>query len=251
MRALYNLTPNARATEVNAVSGGIIAEYNKGNWNSDAYLSSIFTRLKTKTANLTEAINRIKTESNLEAKDEQRDNNVRAVYFLASGFAYHPDAIISGAAKKVYAVLEHYGLDIVNQSYATESSLINSLLLEFSNSEIQNAIAILPGLSQVIDGLRSSQNAFELAQLQFQEGKSKEGTEENATEIKKEVLSIINDKLVVHLKAMVQVDMEKYEEFAGTVTQIIDDMNVTVKKRKKTSEPEKDEDASGTTPESN
>jgi hypothetical protein len=36
---------------------------------------------------------------------------------------------------------------------------------------------------------------------------------------------------------MVQVDGAKYGEFAGTVGQIIYDMNVIVKKRKKTLEP--------------
>ena len=237
MKDLNKLLTNARTTEVDSVSGRIITEYNKSDWSADAHLTGVFNSLKPASVKLNIAINRIKTESDLEEKDEQRDNKVRAVNYLVMGFIHHPDAAISSAAKKVNAVFEHYGLDIVNDSYATESSLIESLLKDFAESDLQTAIAALPGLSQIIDELKTSQAAFENAQLLFEKEKAKEGNEENATAIKKEVLSIINEKLIVYLNAMVQVNGAKYGEFAGTVGQIIYDMNVIVKKRKKTTEP--------------
>jgi|WetSurMetagenome_2_1015567.scaffolds.fasta_scaffold453704_2 hypothetical protein len=121
MKNLNSLQINSRNTEVDAVSGRIINEYNKGNWSSDVHLTGVITLLVQKSGKLTRAVNRIETESDLE--------------------------------------------------------------------------------------------------------------------IKKEVLSIINEKLVVYLNAMIQVNETKYGEFAVTVAQIIDDMNVTVKKRKKNPEP--------------
>jgi hypothetical protein len=173
----------------------------------------------------------------LEAKDEVRDNKVRAIAYLVMGFMHHPDETISSAAKKVDDVFEHYGLDIVKESYGTESSLIESLLDDFANTDLLPSIEALPGLSQLIADLKTVQNDFEQAQVTFEEEKAKEGTEENASTIKKEVLVIINDKLVVYLRAMVQVDETKYGEFTHTVAQIIDDMNVIVKKRRKDKEP--------------
>ena len=150
------------------------------------------------------------------------------------GFVHHPDASISNAAKIINAIFEHYGMNIVNESYATESSLIESLLVEFAKEDLQASIALLPGLSVVIEELRAAQTAFEEAQLTFQNEKATDGIKESASEIKKEILVIINEKLVVYLRAMVMVDEAKYGSFVGTFAQIIDDMNVIIKKRKKT-----------------
>ena len=44
---------------------------------------------------------------------------------------------------------------------------------------------------------------------------------------------IINDKLVVYLRAMIQVDESTYGDFTRTIAEIIDDNNEVVKKRRK------------------
>ncbi|MBU1117161.1 MAG: hypothetical protein KKE09_18720 [Bacteroidetes bacterium] len=237
MSKLNKLIGIGKTTEVNSVTTGIIAEYSKNDWSSDAHLTSIFEELQPLNGQLTSAINRIKAESNLEEKDELRDSKVRAVNYLTMGFVHHPDSTISNAAKIISAVFEHYGMDIVNESYAIESSLIDSLLVEFAKEDLQASIVLLPGLSQVIDELSAAEAAFEEAQLTFQTEKADDGNKKSATEIKKEVLVIINEKLVVYLRAMVMVDEAKYGTFVGVVAQIIDDMNVIIKKRNKTAVP--------------
>lgn len=244
---LSKLKASGKTTEIGTASGRIITEYDKGDWSTDAHLTGIFIKLKPETVNLTKAINRQKAESTLEEKDELRDNKFRAVNFIVQGFIQHSNAAINSAAKKVDEVFERYGLEIVNESYATESSLIESMLEDFAEPEIQTAIAALPGLSQMIDDLRSAQTAFEEAQVLFEKEKAKEGSEETATVIKKKILSIINDKLIVHLRAMVNIDETKYGEFAATVAQIIDDINLGIKKRKKGGNTNT-ETGNGTTP---
>jgi hypothetical protein len=234
MSQISKLTTTVRTTEINSVANGILAEFSASNLSSDAHLTTILGLLQPINANLTEAINRIKAESNLEEKDELRDGKIKAINYLAMGFVYHPDLAISSAAKIISAVFEHYGTNIVNESYAIESSLIGSLLLEFSKAELQASIALLPGLSQIIDELRVAQAEFDQAQLAFQNEKANDGVKTSATDIKKEVLAIINEKLVVYLLAMQMVDEAKYGEFVRVVAQIINDMNVTIKKRKKT-----------------
>jgi uncharacterized protein YdcH (DUF465 family) len=237
MGQINKLAANDRTTEINSVTSGIIAEYAKTTVSTDAHLASIFDELQPINTKLTEAINRIKAESNLEEKDELRDTKVRAVNYLTLGFVHHPDATISNAAKIINTVFEHYGMHLVNESYATESSLVESLLVEFGKEDLQASIALLPGLSQLIDELSTAETEFEEAQLTFQNEKATEGTKESASDIKKEVLVIINEKLVVYLRAMVMVDESKYGAFVETVAQIIDDMNVIIKKRKKTTVP--------------
>ncbi|MBU0474591.1 MAG: hypothetical protein KKF62_10540 [Bacteroidetes bacterium] len=237
MNPLNNLTSISRTTEVNAVAGRIIAEYEKTDWSSDTHLTGIFNLLKPKNEILTGAINRIKAESDLEEKDEIRDEKIRSVYYIILGFMHHPDLAIKTAAQEVDKVFEHFGLELINQSYATESSLVASLLIEFSNTSLQPSIAALPGLNQLIMELTAAQTEFEAASVNYEEEKAEEGTKENASAIKKEVVVIINEKLVVYLRAMIQVDETKYGELTRTTTQIIDDNNIIVKKRKKKPEP--------------
>jgi len=227
------LTDKTRTTEMNTVTDMIITEYEKANLSSDTYLTNIFEELLPINANLTRAINRIKAESNLKEMDALRDSKVRAVHYLTLGFVHHPDEAINTAAKLVNSVFEHYGMNIVIQSYAVESSLIESLLIDLSKEDLQSSIALLPGLSQLIEELTTAETAFEEAQLTFQTKKADEGNKESASEIKKKVIVIINDKLIVYLRAMELVDETKYGKFVKTVAQTIDDINTVIKKRKK------------------
>ncbi|MCK5730867.1 MAG: hypothetical protein KAH68_07320 [Draconibacterium sp.] len=195
---------------------------------SDAHLDNIYSALESESVLLTSAIRRLKDESVLEEKDE-----VRAVYYLTLGFMHHPNPAVKAAASEVEKVFDNYGLSITGESYSTESSLVNSLLVDLANPKLQAAIAMLSGLAEIIAGLQAAQTDFEETRIAYEEEKAKEGTLENATAIKKEVGHIINDKLGVYLHAMFQVDETAYGIFARTIAEIIADNNEVVKKRRK------------------
>jgi Family of unknown function (DUF6261) len=237
MGKFNKLIATSRTTEVNAVGTKIIFEYDKNDWSADAHLTAIFDGLKAKNAILTSAINRIKAESVLEEKDEVRDEKVRAIYYLIFGFTHHPDVAIKTAALKLDAIFEHYGLQLISKSYAIETSLIDSLMLEFEKADLQPSIAALPGLTQLIAELTAAELDFKTANVKFEEEKAEEGIKENASTVKKEVVSIINEQIVIYLRAMIQVDEPTYGELTRTSAQIIDDNNVIVNKRKKKVEP--------------
>ncbi|MGD8782604.1 MAG: DUF6261 family protein [Ignavibacteria bacterium] len=233
MGTVNKLLCSSKTTEIDTVSGRIIAEYEKSDWSADTHLTGIFDKLKPASEELTKAINRIKAESELEEKDELRDIKIRAIYYLILGLLHHPDETVSTAAQKVDDVFEHYGVDITEESYATESSLVESLLEDLEDTDLQTAIEAVPVLSQAIDGLKTAQAAFEEAKVIYEEEKAEERTEENATTIKKEAASIINEQLVTYLRAMIQVDETTYGEFTRIVAGIIEDNNTAVKKRRK------------------
>ncbi len=237
MNAVNKLIAFSRTTEVNAVGSKITFEYDKNDWSSDAHLTTIFNLLKGKNAILTSAINRIKAESNLEAKDEVRDEKVRSIYYLIFGFTHHPDLEIKTAAIKLNSVFEHYGLEITGKSYAIESSLIESLLLEFEDANLQLPISKLPGLSVLITELTTAELEFKEASVDFEAEKAEDGIKESASKVKVEVLSIINEKIVIYLRAMIQVNEPTYGELTRTIAQIIDDNNIIVKKRMKKPTP--------------
>lgn len=229
------LIAKSRVTEVNDVATRSLGSFNQSGI-TDPYLSSTFTSLDAANLKLSEVIKRTKAESDLEEKDEVRDDKVRGLYYLLNGFLYHPTKKIKEAAQSLMEVFNKYGLAVIGESYASESSLLGSLLLDLAKPEYADAIATLSGCADLIAQLQAAQTDFEQARIAYETDKAKEGMVANATAVKKEVVSILNDKIVVYLRAMEQVNPETFGVFAGTIAQIIADNNEQVKKRQQKSD---------------
>jgi len=229
---------SSRVTEVDAVSMRLIGAYNSTTLGSDTHLSTMFTDLTSLSTALTAAIKRSKAESTLEEYDEARDQPVRSLSYLLMGYLHHPDAAIKEAAETVYDIFEKYGLSVVNESYSTESSLIASLLNDLSKQKIQDAIAVLPGCADTVAALQTAQETFEATRIAYEQEKAEESTQANASKIKSEVLALINEKIVVYMRAMEVVDEPNYGALARTIATIIAENNEVVKKRRKTPEEE-------------
>lgn len=230
---LSKLTPQSRTTEVNTTADSMLLAYQKQSWEIDTYMLAVFTDLQTKSDELRTAIKCSKTESNLDEKDIERDGKVKALHYLILGSTHHPNSEVKAAALNLKAVFAKYGLKMIHESYTIESSLIESLLEDFSAPELQADIALVSGCAEVITNLQSDQNNFRTAHFDWEEEKAKNELSQCSTDIKKEVISIINNKIVLHLKAMQQVNKELYGKLALTVSQIINDTNQAVKKRNK------------------
>jgi hypothetical protein len=238
---IQKLIPSSRVTEVNDAatrSSGAFGESGV----TDPYLTTTFAALDAANLTLSLAIKRSKAESDLEEKDEVRDDKVRALYYLINGFLYHPTREIKDAAQLLMDLFDNYGLVIVGESYATESSLVGSLLLDLAKPKYAAAIAALSGCADLIAQLQTAEDDFEQARIAYETEKAKEGMVENATLVKKEVLTLLNDKIVIYLRAMEQANPAIYGVFVATVAQIIADNNEQVKKRQQKPDDEKPEE---------
>jgi hypothetical protein len=235
---IAKLSSISRVTEVDAASRRMLGAYKTTNLITDPHLSRMFTDLEGRSPALTAAINQSKADGQLEKFDENRDQPLRSLSYLVEGYLHYPDPALVEAAETVDHVFGKYGLRVTDESYATESSLIASLLDDLSKPKLQDAIALLPGCADIITSLQTAQQAFETARIAYEQEKAEESTRMNATALKAKVLEIINDKIVVYLRAMEVVDEANYGAFARTISTIIDANNETVKKRgKKTYEP--------------
>ncbi len=237
MGKLNKLISYSRVTEVFSAANRMILDFDNGEWSTETNLTNIFTDLKPANEKLEAAMNREKAVSDLEEKDEVRDEKFRALYYSIKGYVHNPSAEIKTAAQALEKVLNRYGLEIVDDSYSTESGMINSLLVDLAAEDLQPSIAALPGISQAISELQTAQTEFETARLAYEKEAAQYTSEENASKLKKDVVYIINDRLVVYLRAMVTIDVTKYGEFTNTIGKIIDDNNEEVKKRRKKTEP--------------
>jgi hypothetical protein len=216
----------------------MILEFDSGDWSEETNLTNIFGDLQPENTKLEEAINREKAISDLDEKDENRDQKVQALYYLIMGYLHNPETTVKSAAEAVDKVFSRYGVEIIQDSYSTESGLISSMITDLSAEELQPSIEALPGLSRAISELQTAQTGFENARLAYEKEAAKDANEETATNVKKEVVKIINERLVVYLRAMVSIDETKYGELTITIGKIIADNNEEVKKRRKKTESE-------------
>ena len=229
---IEKILTNSRVTEVDAATRRIVSAFEKNGLDSDPHLAGIFSELKPFSASLGAAIRQSKAESNLDVNDVDRDDEVRGLHYLILGYLHNPNPVIREAAEKVAKVFDKYGVGIATESYATQSSLVNSLLDDLAKPDLQEPIAAMPGCAERIASLKAAQNKFEAARVDYETEKANEATRETATSVKKQLLKIINDKLVIYLRAMVQVDEATYGKFGGIVGEIIDENNETVRRRK-------------------
>ena len=233
MEIINKLVRKSRTTEVDAVCKRIIGVYEGNDWSSDTYLTKIFTLLIAMMVRFTKAIHRIKTESDLEHKDDVRDDKIRDIHYILLGALHHPDSMVKEAGLKVNKVFDSYGLSIMAENYSTETSLVVSMLADFEDADLLSSIAAISGLTELIAALDIAQTDFETTRIAFEVEKSKEGMAESASQVKAEVLEVINDQLVVYLRAMVQVDEATYGDFTRAIAVIISENNEMVNKRSK------------------
>jgi hypothetical protein len=229
---------NSKTTEVHGTTRLVSNAFQQSGLSTDTVLAPLFTTIDSKNADLGEAIDRSKAQSILAEKDNERDNAVRAVGHLVNGYMYYPEQAVREAAFVVDQVFEKYGFAIVRESYVSESSLLVSMLGDFAKPKIQTAIALLPGVAENIATLQGAQNDFENTQTEYAEELAEEDTLLNATSLKKEVTTLVNDSLVVFLRSAQQFQAATYGTFAGTVAKIISENNIQVKKRRKEEQEE-------------
>jgi len=234
---IEKLINQSRTTEVDGASIRMIDAYKTTSLTTDTHLSAMFTGLESDTSQLTKAIDRSKVESQLDEKDELRDDKIRSLYYFLQGNSHHPDPAIQAAALALLAVFDKYGLAIVRDSYVTETARVNSLLNDLADPALEPSITALSGCAELIAALETAQKEFETIRVAYEAEKGKEGTLESATSLKKKIVRTINDQLVVFLRAMIQVDETTYGDFSRTIATIIATTNEEVKKRRKKPEP--------------
>ncbi len=220
-----------RTTDVDSILKQAEIRYKKEDFSTDLYLTGVFDTLFPLSTKMTDAVNRIKAESNLEDKDGNRDSSIRDLFALIDGYCAFPDTAMKAAAIAIRNVLENYGLEMIHKGYDTESSLVDSLLNDLATPNMVAKLELLAGTTTLIAEITTAQEAFISADVAFEDEKTKAGKKVSATGIKKEILNVINGKLVPYISVMTDVDKTKYSDFATTLHHIINDSNEIVKKR--------------------
>lgn len=232
---INKINRNIRVTDAADLAGKLHGELDKST-PEDVHVSTLRSEMSTVSIGLSGAINESKAMSALEDRDERRDMTYRSLLHIIKGFLLHPDATIREAAVHVNAVLENYGFDLINQNYSTESSLLDALIRDLADSETAAMVVVLPGIAAIVEQLKTDQQEFKAAEAEWHEARAEDGKTESASAFKQELVKLINNKLVIYLKAMQQMNPEPYQELITDIAMHIDRANTLVKRRSNSEE---------------
>lgn len=228
---MKKLKTTVRVTELDTVSDVIVRLYKADSAvAADEHLKAVMAEVEDLSARITTAIKSDRTVSTLDTADARRDEIIRSLGALLNGYAVIPVAEKKAAAERLLATFGKYK-GITGESYANESSLVESMLEDFADGALADAVAALEGVSTYLADLRAAQDDFNRANDEFTAATASRG--ESATAVKKPLLSAINDKLVPYLTAMSIAGKGEYAGFIAKTDAEIEKMNAAVAKRLK------------------
>ena len=222
-----------RITEVDGLSDSIIRIFGADTKaQEDTFLKGQIAELTTLSDAITEAILKDKAVSNLDEADSKRDEAIKNLGALLSGYAVFPLEEKKAAALSLKAVYDKYAKSgILSASYISESSMIESLLKDLASAEAMAGIEKLDGIGDMVAAIRAAQDDFTAANDAFVKAEGSKGA--SASSYKKPILSVINDKIVPYLNTMAIVGNTAVADFAKGVETEITRVNETVAKRGK------------------
>ena len=222
-----------RITDADTVSDALVRLYKDaaskdGAIAKDTALAAIMGEVERLSADITTAIKKDKVSTSLEAADAKRDEIIRSLGTLLTGYDAIPLADKKAAADRLLAVYNKYGKSIATETYARESSLIESMLEDFAAESLADAIKALDGVGDLIASLRTAQDGFNAANDSATAALTAKG--ESAYSVKKPLLAAINEKLVPYITAMGAVNAE-YADFGTRADVEIAKANASVAKK--------------------
>lgn len=202
----------------------------------DAFLTATMARLETLSQQITTATMQDKAVSTLKAADSARDEAIRTLGTILAAYAVFPIAEKQARAVPLKAVFDKYAkAGITAANYTSESSLTESLLEDFAAAGLADNIAALEGVAESLAQIRERQDAFTAARDAYATAAANKGA--TASSFNKPIVSLINDKLIPYLDAMVIAENADCAAFARNVAAEIARMNETVAKRIKKRAP--------------
>ncbi len=229
---MNSLNINTRTAELAAIGAIIKAFFDKvEELQSDDVLTSIVAEIDELSQSMTTAVNQDKVRSELGQADATRDAAVRSLGALIESYTVIPFAEKQAAAQVLKEVFDRFGTRIVRLSYSEASTNIDALLDDLSDEGLAESIALLEGMADAIDALRSSQTAYDEVYAAYTNARTHKAA--SATSYRKPMLKAINTKLVPYLTVAALVCPDKYENFADNVEDTIASTNITVRKRKR------------------
>ncbi len=206
---------------------------------NDAFLTKTFAEIEKQATVMTSAVKSDQALSKLEEADAQRDQAIRVLDKLLKGYENIPLENLKTHAKKLAEIFKKYGVKITGENYASQSTLINSLLGDFSATELKPSIEALAGVKEALAEIQTKQNAFAALRSDYEKAQVSQKEKSSATSLRKPLLELINKKAVPYLVAMSIAQPELFKNLTAEASEIITSTNEAIKARSKKEKKEK------------
>ena len=228
---MKKVSSNLRVTEISTIANNLIRQYQwDTNISSDSFLEKTIDEMDELSGRLTIAIQRGTVKLGLDEADAVRDGVIRDLGTLIEGYTAIPFENQKDAAYAIKSIFDRYGKRIASEPFAVESSLIESMLVDFSTPVTLAAIKALPGVGELLAQLRLAQDKFNEASDK-QTAANAADKPPSATELKKDMLNLLNDRLIPYLNTMMMANPDVFGTFAKQAEVEIDRANATVAPR--------------------
>lgn len=199
----------------------------------DAFLTKTFAEIEKQAIAMTSAVKSDQALSKLEEADAQRDQAIRVLDKLLKGYENIPLENLKTHAKKLAEIFKKYGVKITGENYASQSTLINSLLGDFSATELKSSIEALAGVKEALAEIQTKQDAFTALRSDYEKAQVSQKEKSSATSLRKPLLELINKKAVPYLVAMSVAQPELFKNLTAEASEIITSTNEAIKARSK------------------
>ena len=206
---------------------------------NDAFLTKTFAEIEKQVTVMTSAVKSDQALSKLEEADAQRDQAIRVLDKLLKGYENIPLENLKTHAKKLAEIFKKYGVKITGENYASQSTLINSLLGDFSATELKPSIEALAGVKEALAEIQTKQDAFAALRSDYEKAQVSQKEKSSATSLRKPLLELINKKAVPYLVAMSVAQPELFKNLTAEASEIITSTNEAIKARSKKEKKEK------------
>ena len=213
------------------VGKGIIDINTTSPISEDAFFTITFDVLSAKTDALFGKIKAGWMESELEAKDEARDLDVRAIFYEVEAKCIRRESEDQAKALRLQAILDRYGLKITSASYTNESAEVRALIKDLKAPNLVEVRKAVPDLDGLISNVEGSQAAFDESAGKHLKNLSDRENSKSATVVAKELRDIINGDFCTYISAMALANPAKYKAFADLMNVLIDESNRKVRDR--------------------
>lgn len=198
------------------------------NAKKDAFVAKKMAELQTAHDALNTAILKDKEKSTLSELDSVRDEKFLVAKKMCEVYALFPIAKKKELNEPIKAIFDKYAkANLMSVNYKSESSLIESMKKDLE--PFSENIALLDGMKEALDALFEAEENFSRANQDYVNALSAKS--ESASSLKKPLLSIINDNLVVYLSAMIVSENENCFDFAKFFEAEIERTNAVIEKR--------------------
>ncbi len=225
------LLTTARMKEVGETVQNILKAYDNCALCKDANLQRIIDLLAQKNNQLIAAFEKCKAHSALEKCDEERNKAFKNLYYYLKACTLSPMGIDRTIAESIFPLFEKHGICIDKLAYEEQNSQTKHLCKELECQDLMARTKRNAQLDDMLESLKKAQANFLKVHNNYSSQIKLSAKEQSAKELKNSVLEIINEQLVMYMRAMEKTFPETHAAFATKLANEIDKTNQNIKNR--------------------